>query len=57
MTASLIATAAALAIGLPIIALGERIREREERRLTGRNSPLSTLHSPERTSHEQVRIV
>ena len=33
MTASLIATAVALAIGLPIIALGERIREREERLL------------------------
>lgn len=28
MTASLIATAVALAIGLPIFALGERIRER-----------------------------
>ena len=33
MTASLAATAAALAIGLPIFALGERVREREERRL------------------------
>lgn len=33
MTASLAATAAALAVGLPIFALGERIREREERRL------------------------
>ena len=30
MTASLLATAAALAIGLPIFALGERIRERRE---------------------------
>lgn len=33
MIASLTATAVALAIGLPIFALGERIREREERRL------------------------
>lgn len=30
MTASLIATVAALAIGLPIFALGERIRGRRE---------------------------
>ncbi len=35
MTASLLATAVALAIGLPIFALGERVREREERRLGG----------------------
>lgn len=38
MTSSPIATAAALAlalaIGLPIFALGERVRERAERRLT-----------------------
>lgn len=33
MIASLIAAAVALAIGLPILALGERIRGREERRL------------------------
>ena len=32
MIASLAATAVALAIGLPIFALGESIREREERR-------------------------
>ena len=32
MTASLTAAAVALAIGLPIFALGERLREREERR-------------------------
>lgn len=32
--ASLTATVAALAVGLPIFALGERIRERGERRLT-----------------------
>lgn len=41
MTASLTATAVALAVGLPIFALGERLRERGERRLTGRNFPLS----------------
>ena len=40
MIASLTATAVALAVGLPIFAIGERIREREERRLTGRNFPL-----------------
>ena len=33
--ASLTATAAALAVGLPIFALGERIRERAERRPGG----------------------
>ncbi len=32
MIAPLAATAVALAIGLPIFALGERIRERQERR-------------------------
>ena len=31
MTASLTATVVALAVGLPIFALGERLREREER--------------------------
>ena len=40
MTASLITTCVALAIGLPIFALGERFRERKERRLGGpRTSP------------------
>nr|DAU94811.1 MAG TPA: hypothetical protein [Caudoviricetes sp.] len=34
MTASLLATAVALAVGLPIFALGELLRNREERRLT-----------------------
>ena len=34
MTASLLAAAVALAAGLPIFALGERVREREERRLS-----------------------
>lgn len=33
MIAALTATIAAMAIGLPIFALGERVREREERRL------------------------
>ena len=33
MIASLTATAVALAVGLPVFALGERIRERGERRL------------------------
>lgn len=33
MITSLLAAAAALAVGLPIFALGERIRERRERRL------------------------
>lgn len=40
MIASLTATVAALGIGIPIFALGERIREREERRLNlSPNSP------------------
>lgn len=34
MTVSLLSSAVALAIGLPIFALGERIRERQERRLS-----------------------
>lgn len=33
MTAALAAAVAALTTGLPIFAIGERIREREERRL------------------------
>lgn len=49
MIASLTATVA-LAIGLPSIALGERIRERGERRL---NRP--PTHPPERTPHEQIQ--
>lgn len=47
MTASLISSAAALAIGLPIFALGERLRSARERRLDASHTP-----SPERTSHE-----
>lgn len=42
MIASLTAAAAALAIGLPIFALGERVRERGERR------PASQHTSPTR---------
>lgn len=40
MTASLIAVAAALAVGLPIFALGERIRGRGARHLTARHTTL-----------------
>lgn len=35
MTASLLATAVALAVGLPIFALGDRIRSTRERRPGG----------------------
>lgn len=35
MTASLLAVAVALALGLPIFALGERLRSSRERRLDG----------------------
>lgn len=38
MSASLLATAVALTIGLPIFALGERIRGRKERRLSGQST-------------------
>ena len=36
MTASLLATAVALTIGLPILALGEYLRESKDRRLGNR---------------------
>jgi len=39
MTASLIASATALAIGLPVFAFGERIRGRKETRLTAQHAP------------------
>jgi hypothetical protein len=39
MTASLLATAAALTIGLPIFALGEHVRGRAERRLITQGTP------------------
>lgn len=46
MIASLTAIVVALTIGLLIFALGERVRERGERRLTGRNFPLSRKDIP-----------
>nr|DAY11717.1 MAG TPA: hypothetical protein [Caudoviricetes sp.] len=49
MIVSLTATAAALAIGLPIVALGESLREREERRTDGQSTS-----SPGRTRHEHL---
>lgn len=39
MTSALLAAAAALAAGLPVFALGERLRDRQERRLRNRNTP------------------
>lgn len=39
MTASLLAVAVALALGLPIFALGERLRERRQRRLNSNHTP------------------
>lgn len=38
MTASLLATAVALAVGLPIFTLGELIRDRRERCLSSRHA-------------------
>lgn len=49
MIVSLTATAAALAIGLPVVALGESLREREERRTDGQSTS-----SPGRTRHEHL---
>ena len=46
MTASLAATTMALAIGLPIFALGERIRGRRESRLTARHAPSTRKNIP-----------
>lgn len=43
MTASLLATAAALAAGLPIFALGERVRES---RLPDQNTPPNRQETP-----------
>lgn len=39
MTASLLAMAVALTTGLPVFALWEYLRERQERRLNNRNTP------------------
>lgn len=49
MITSLTAAAVALAIGLPIVALGESLREREERRTDGQSTS-----SPGRTHHEHL---
>lgn len=38
MTAALLATSVALAVGLPIFALGERLRTRKECLLSGQNA-------------------
>lgn len=43
MTASLLATAVALAVGLPIFALGERIRGR---RLSNQHTPFTLKDLP-----------
>ena len=39
MTASLLAVAVALALGLPIFALGERVRSRKWRRTGNQHTP------------------
>nr|DAS96126.1 MAG TPA: hypothetical protein [Caudoviricetes sp.] len=49
MITSLTAATVALAIGLPIVALGESLREREERRTDGQSTS-----SPGRTRHEHL---
>lgn len=46
MTASLAATAAALIVGLPIIAIGELIRDREERLLNRRPTTSTRKDAP-----------
>ena len=46
MISSLTATAVSLAIGLPIFALGERIRERYERRLSDRHTSPARKEAP-----------
>lgn len=46
MTAALTATAVALAAGLPIFALGERIRGRKETRLTAQHDPSTRKNIP-----------
>lgn len=49
MITSLTAATVALAIGLPIVALGELLRERRERRQTYKNTS-----SPGRTHHAHL---
>lgn len=39
MIAPLLAAAVALAVGLPVFALGERIRSRKERRIRNQSTP------------------
>lgn len=46
MIASLTATAVALAVGLPIVALGERIRERGGNRPIDRYTPPTRKDTP-----------
>lgn len=46
MTASLLATAVALSVGLPIFALGERIRGRKKTRLTVQHAPSTRKNIP-----------
>lgn len=63
MTVSLLSTSIALAIGLPIFALGERFRERKERRLGGPHTSthpkghlMSRYDSFTRVVHDQRRL-
>lgn len=46
MIVSLTAAAVALAVGLPVFALGERIRGRKETRLTTRHAPSTGKNIP-----------
>ena len=46
MTPSLLATAAALSLGLPIFVLGERLRTRKECRLTDQGTPSTRKDIP-----------
>lgn len=64
VTASLTAAAVALAVGLPIFALGERIRERDERRLnrpstqpTWKDIPMSKYETFTAVARDQESLV
>lgn len=46
MTASLLAMAVALALGLPLFALGEYLRERRERRPHGQHASSTRKDTP-----------